>query len=246
MSSPTLFEESVQNVNNDSTKPVITPQIEKSWKNQLLEEFQQSYFHEIKKQLQSEKASNTIIYPPGNQIFNAYNHTPFDKVKVVILGQDPYHGTRQAHGLCFSVQDGIPPPPSLVNIYKEINSDLGLPIPNTGNLVKWADQGVFMLNSILTVRAHQPASHRNIGWEQFTDATIKKLSDVREGIVFLLWGKFAQEKGLLIDSAKHHILTAPHPSPYSASYGFFGCEHFSQANQLLQNQGLAEIDWSVS
>lgn len=249
---PTLFEDPPEIVRKDSSgedsssnASTVTPQIEESWKNQLQEEFQKPYFPEIKEFLLGEKQHNTTIYPPGKEIFNAYNKTGFDKVKVVILGQDPYHGKGQAHGLCFSVPDGVSPPPSLVNIFKEINNDVGIPIPKSGNLEKWAEQGVFLLNAILTVKAHQAASHRNIGWEQFTDATIKKLSEEKKGIVFLLWGKFAHEKGFLIDSAKHHILTASHPSPYSAGYGFFGCKHFSKANELLKQQGLEEIDWAI-
>ena len=249
---PTLFEDPPEIVRNESSgedsssnTSTVSPKIEDSWKNQLKEEFQESYFSEIKKFLLEEKQRNNTIYPDGELIFNAYNKTGFDEVKVVILGQDPYHGRGQAHGLCFSVPDGIPPPPSLVNIFKEINNDVGIPISKSGNLEKLAEQGVFLLNAILTVKAHQAASHRNIGWEQFTDATIKKLSEKRKGIVFLLWGKFAHEKGFLIDSAKHHILTASHPSPYSAGYGFFGCKHFSKANELLKQQDLKEIDWEI-
>lgn len=223
----------------------VNPQMEEGWKKILSEEFTKEYFLHIKEFLKKEKAAGKVIYPPGPSIFNAFNQTPFDKVKVVILGQDPYHGKGQAHGLCFSVQHGIKPPPSLVNIYKEIYSDLNLPIPNHGNLEQWAQQGVFLLNAILTVEAAKPASHRNIGWETFTDAVIKILSEQKKGLVFLLWGKFAQDKAMLIDSGKHHILTAPHPSPYSANSGFFGCKHFSKTNEILQKKGLEPVNWSL-
>lgn len=250
----TLFDDSTEIVrqsaepSGENTSPgvlTVAPKIQDDWKKQLKEEFQKPYFSDIKKFLLGEKQRNTTVYPPGNMIFNAFNKTGFYEVKVVILGQDPYHGKGQAHGLCFSVPDGVPPPPSLVNIFKEINTDVGISVPKSGNLEKWTEQGVFLLNAILTVKAHQAASHRNIGWEQFTDAAIKKLSDEREGIVFLLWGKFAREKGFLIDSAKHHILTASHPSPYSAESGFFGCRHFSKTNELLKQQGVEEIDWKI-
>ncbi|MBL4655524.1 MAG: uracil-DNA glycosylase, partial [Bacteroidia bacterium] len=177
--------------------------------------------------------------------FNAFNTTPFDKVKVVILGQDPYHGPGQAHGLCFSVQDGVKPPPSLLNIYKELHNDVGMDIPLTGNLPPWAKQGVLLLNATLTVRARKPGSHQNKGWEQFTDAIINAISDKKSGVIFLLWGKYAQDKGAVIDQVKHYVLRSPHPSPFSADRGFFGCRHFSQANQFLKNQGLEEIDWSL-
>lgn len=226
-------------------QPTVNVQIEPSWKKVLLTEFQQPYFQEIREKLKEEKKQGHTIYPPGPLIFNAFNQTPFDKVRVVILGQDPYHGPGQAHGLCFSVQDGVKPPPSLINIYKEIHSDLEIPIPNTGYLEPWAQQGVFLLNAILTVRARQPASHRNFGWEQFTDAVIQTLSEKREHLVFLLWGKFAQSKRELIDPVKHKILMAPHPSPYSANSGFFGCRHFSQANNFLKEKGYEQIDWQL-
>jgi uracil-DNA glycosylase len=226
-------------------QPTVNIQIEPSWKKALMPEFQKDYFQQVREKLKEEKKQGHTIYPPGPLIFNAFNQTPFDRVRVVILGQDPYHGPGQAHGLCFSVQDGVKPPPSLVNIYKEINSDLGIPIPNTGNLEPWARQGVFLLNAILTVRARQPASHKHLGWEQFTDAVIQTLSEKREHLVFLLWGKFAQGKRELIDPVKHLILTAPHPSPYSASYGFFGCRHFSQTNNYLKKHGEEPIDWSL-
>jgi uracil-DNA glycosylase len=222
----------------------IKPQIEETWKNALLDEFQKDYFIKLKGFLIEEKKKYTV-YPPGSQIFAAFNHTPFSSVKVVILGQDPYHGPGQAHGLCFSVPKGIPAPPSLQNIFKEINSDLGLPIPNHGNLEKWAKQGVLLLNATLTVRANQAGSHQNKGWETFTDAAIKALSDHHKGLVFILWGNYAQAKTHIIDTNKHFVLTAPHPSPLSASRGFFGCKHFSKANRLLTSIGKEPIDWSL-
>lgn len=218
--------------------------IEPSWKAVLKHEFTKPYFLQVATHLKTEKASGTTVYPPGQLIFNAFNTTPFNEVKVVILGQDPYHNPGQAHGLSFSVPDGVPPPPSLVNIYKELHTDIGLPIPKTGNLTKWAQQGVFLLNAILTVRANEPASHSKIGWMDFTDAVIKKLSAEKNGLVFLLWGKFAQEKQVLIDETKHTVLKAAHPSPFSADKGFFGCRHFSRTNEVLMKQGLAPIDWS--
>jgi uracil-DNA glycosylase len=217
--------------------------IEASWKEVLKHEFHKPYFLQVAAHLKTEKATGAVVYPPGSSIFNAFNTTPFDEVKVVILGQDPYHNPGQAHGLSFSVPDGVPPPPSLVNIYKELNKDIGLPIPKTGNLTKWAKQGVFLLNAILTVRANEPASHSKIGWMDFTDAVIRKISDEKEGVVFLLWGKFAQEKQVLIDETKHSVLKAAHPSPFSADKGFFGCKHFSKTNQLLTARGLEAIDW---
>lgn len=223
----------------------INPEIQEEWLEVLKDEFQKDYFKNIKHFLMEEKKNGQTIYPPGPLMFNAFNRTPFSKVKVVILGQDPYHGPGQAHGLCFSVQDGITPPPSLKNIYKELQADLGLPIPNSGNLEKWADRGVLLLNAFLSVRKKTPASHSKIGWEQFTNAVIKKLSDEREGIIFLLWGRFAQNKAELIDGSKHHILKAAHPSPFSAHNGFFGCKHFSKSNELLKQQGKEPIDWSL-
>jgi uracil-DNA glycosylase len=218
--------------------------IEERWKQVLSEEFDKPYFSILTETLRSEKASGRLIYPPGNLIFNAFNRTPFERVKVVILGQDPYHGPGQAHGLCFSVQRGIKPPPSLLNIYKELRSDLGITI-NTehGDLTRWADQGVLMLNASLTVRAHEPNSHSNIGWSNFTDAVISQLSSQKNGLVFILWGRFAQDKRVLIDGTKHHLLTAAHPSPFSADKGFFGCRHFSKTNELLIASGLDPIDW---
>lgn len=222
----------------------IDPKIEDSWKAVLADEFNQPYFLELKEFLTEERKQYTI-YPPGNLIFNAFNKTPFPKVKVVILGQDPYHGPGQAHGLCFSVPLGIPQPPSLVNIFKEIQLDLGIPIPKHGNLEKWAEQGVLLLNATLTVRANQAGSHQKQGWEQFTDHVIRTLSINKTGLVFLLWGRYAQAKESLIDTSKHFILKAPHPSPLSAHSGFLGCKHFSKTNELLRDQLLTEIDWRV-
>lgn len=219
--------------------------IEESWKQVLAHEFGKQYFTILTETLRSEKAAGKQIYPPGNLIFNAFNRTPFEKVKVVILGQDPYHGPGQAHGLCFSVQPGIKPPPSLLNIYKELRSDLGIAVnPGYGDLTKWADQGVLMLNASLTVRANEPNSHANIGWTNFTDAVIQLLSEKKHGLVFLLWGRFAQEKRALIDGTKHFLLTAAHPSPFSADKGFFGCRHFSKTNELPIREGKDPIDWN--
>ena len=223
----------------------VNPQIEESWKEVLASEFDNSYFMELKEFLTEEKAKYTV-YPPGSKIFNAFQLTPFNEVKVVILGQDPYHGPGQAHGLCFSVPPGIVPPPSLVNIFKEIEKDQGIPVPAGGNLEKWAHQGVLLLNATLTVRANQPGSHQKKGWENFTHAVISKLSEKRVGLIFLLWGKFAQEKESLIDTNKHYILKAAHPSPFSAYNGFFGCRHFSKTNEILRKHGLQEIDWNLN
>jgi uracil-DNA glycosylase len=220
-------------------------QLEDSWKQVLAEEFEKPYFLELKRFLQEEKASGKTIYPPGSLIFNAFNSTPFEKVKVVIIGQDPYHGPSQAHGLCFSVQNGIKPPPSLVNIYKELHDDTGFTIPNHGCLQAWTEQGVFLLNAILTVEANKPASHQKKGWEEFTNTAIHKLSELREGIIFLLWGAFAQQKSALIDDRKHIILKAAHPSPFSAYNGFFGCKHFSKVNEILQKEGKDPINWQI-
>lgn len=218
--------------------------IERSWKTVLKEEFEKTYFQQIVMHLKTERASGKIIYPAGSNIFNAFDKTPFTNLKVVLLGQDPYHNPNQAMGLSFSVPEGINPPPSLVNIYKELNADIGMKIPSTGDLTKWAEQGVLLLNAILTVRANEPASHSKLGWMNFTDAIIKKISDEKKGIVFLLWGRFAQDKQILIDATKHHILKAAHPSPFSADKGFFGCRHFSKTNELLTKQGLSPIDWN--
>lgn len=220
-------------------------EIEASWKAALNEEFDKEYFKNLVAFLKSEKQSGQIIYPPGNRIFAAFNNTPFDKVKVVILGQDPYHGPGQANGLCFSVSDGVRQPPSLQNIFKELNVDTGMPIPITGNLEPWTKQGVLLLNAMLTVRANAPASHQKAGWELFTDAAIRALSEKREGIVFILWGRFAQGKEVLIDTFKHYILKAAHPSPFSAYNGFFGCKHFTQTNNILAQQNKTPIDWRV-
>jgi uracil-DNA glycosylase len=220
--------------------------IEDSWKKVLKEEFTKSYFQQIVTFLKTEKAAGKTIYPPGPLIFNAFNQTPFTKVKVVIIGQDPYHGPGQAHGLSFSVQNGVKPPPSLVNIFKEVQSDIGVAMPQGyGNLTKWAEQGVLLLNAALTVRANEPFSHANFGWADFTNAVIQKISDEKKGIVFLLWGKFAQEKQNLIDETKHVVLKAAHPSPFSADKGFFGCKHFSKTNDILVKQGAAPIDWKL-
>lgn len=219
--------------------------IEASWKEILHDEFEKPYFQNIPDHLKTEKAQGKIIYPPGSLIFNAFNTTPFDKVKVVILGQDPYHGPNQAHGLCFSVQNGVPPPPSLVNIFKELKDDIGMSIPNHGNLTKWAGQGVFLLNASLTVRAGEPMSHSKIGWATFTDSVIQTISAKKQHVVFLLWGKFAQDKRVLIDETKHLVLRAAHPSPLSAHNGFFGCKHFSKANEYLMNKGISPVDWAL-
>jgi len=218
--------------------------IDASWKQILRHEFTKPYFLQVVTHLKTEKATGAVVYPSGSLIFNAFNKTPFDQVKVVILGQDPYHGRGQAHGLSFSVPDGLPSPPSLGNIYKELHKDIGMPIPATGNLSKWAAQGVLLLNAVLTVRANEPASHAKIGWMDFTDAVIRKISDEKKGVIFLLWGKFAQEKQVLIDETKHYVLKASHPSPFSADKGFFGCKHFSRTNELLMMQGLDAIDWN--
>ena len=225
-------------------KPKV--KIEESWLAALQAEFEQPYFAEIKQYLVKEKQAGQKIYPPGSLIFNAFNSTPFDKVKVVILGQDPYHGPHQAMGLSFSVPDGIPVPPSLVNIFREINQDLGLPIPASGNLQSWANQGVLLLNASLTVRAHNANSHKNIGWHTFTDAVIRKLSAERDGLVFLLWGGFAKKKASLVDAMKHHVLQSGHPSPLSANRGYwFGNKHFSRTNELLEKEGKTPINWGI-
>lgn len=219
--------------------------IEPGWKQALKNEFDRPYFQQVVTFLKIERAQGKTIYPPGSLIFNAFDKTPYDKVKVVIIGQDPYHGDGQAHGLSFSVQPGVKPPPSLVNIYKELQTDIGMPIPTSGNLDHWAEQGVLLLNAALTVRANEPASHAKIGWADFTNAVISKLSDDKSGVIFLLWGRFAHEKQPLIDETRHFVLKAAHPSPFSADKGFFGCKHFSKTNELLSRQGLDPIDWSV-
>lgn len=217
-------------------------QIEESWKEALIPEFSKDYFIRLTDFVRKEY-HETTVYPPGKLIFNAFNLCPFDKVKVVIIGQDPYHGPGQAHGLCFSVNDGIQPPPSLVNIFKEINSDMGKPIPQSGNLTRWAEQGVLLLNATLTVRAHQAGSHQRRGWEEFTDAVIRKLAEEKSNLVFILWGSYAQKKGAFIDRNKHLVLTSVHPSPLSAYNGFFGNHHFSLANDYLVKNGKTAIDW---
>lgn len=222
----------------------INPIIEKSWLKILEKEFNADYFISLKNFLTEEKKSYKI-FPPGSLIFSAFNHTPFDDVKVVIIGQDPYHGVGQANGLCFSVSDCIPKPPSLKNIFKEINQDLGVPIPKGGNLEPWTKQGVFLLNATLTVRENTAGSHQNKGWEMFTDAVIKKLSESKSGLIFLLWGNFARAKKSLIDTTKHHVLESAHPSPFSAYNGFFGCKHFSKVNEILLSQNKKTIDWKI-
>ena len=223
---------------------VKKPDIETRWYEVLKEEFESPYFAEIKRFLIEEKKQH-IVFPPSQLIFNAFYLTPFDKVKVVILGQDPYHNIGQAHGLAFSVPDNIQKPPSLQNIFKELNEDLGIPIPANGNLEKWAKEGVLLLNASLTVRAHNAASHAKIGWQRFTDAAIKALSEQKQNLVFLLWGNYAIAKENLIDSNKHLILKTVHPSPLSASRGFFGCKHFSKTNEYLIKNNITPIDWSL-
>jgi uracil-DNA glycosylase len=222
----------------------IQPVIENSWKQELSAEFHSEYFFELKSFLLEEKKKFTI-FPPGSEIFAAFNYTPFDHVKVVILGQDPYHGPGQANGLCFSVKTSVSKPPSLQNIFKELNSDLGIPIPSYGNLEKWAKQGVLLLNATLTVRANQAGSHQNKGWEYFTDAAIKRLSEKKQNLVFILWGKYAQAKQSLIDPFRHFIIKSAHPSPFSAERGFFGSKPFSKCNSYLKEKGLTEIDWNL-
>ncbi|MCF0206121.1 MAG: uracil-DNA glycosylase [Bacteroidales bacterium] len=219
-------------------------QIEDSWYARLQAEFDSEYFSNLKSFLLEEK-KNHVVYPAGSLIFNAFNSTPFDKVKVVILGQDPYHTPGFAHGLCFSVQYGVQIPKSLQNIYKELNSDIGFRIPNHGNLTAWAAQGVFLLNATLTVRAHEAGSHQRQGWEQFTDSVISALSEYKSNVVFLLWGNYAREKAKLIDHTKHLVLTAAHPSPLSAYNGFFGCKHFSQTNDYLKSHSITPVNWAL-
>ncbi len=216
--------------------------IEPSWKEALKEEFDKSYFKNLVEFVRSEYQSQKV-YPPGKLIFSAFDHTPFDKVKVVLIGQDPYHGAGQAHGLSFSVPEGIAQPPSLKNIFKELNTDLGIPIAKSGNLERWADQGILLLNATLTVRASQAGSHQKKGWEEFTDAAIRKLSEEKENLVFILWGAYAQKKGSIIDMEKHFIIKSPHPSPFSAYNGFFGSKPFSKTNSYLKSLGKEEIIW---
>ncbi len=219
--------------------------LEPSWLAQLGDEFQQPYMQQLRTFLKAEKAAGKRIFPNGDEFFSAFSHTPLDAVKVVILGQDPYHGEGQAHGLCFSVRPGIKVPPSLQNIYKEINADLGLPIPAHGYLSSWAKQGVLLLNSVLSVECAMAASHQGKGWETFTDRVIEVINARREGVVFMLWGSYAQRKGAIIDDKRHCVLKAPHPSPLSAHRGFFGCGHFSEANCYLEARGETPIDWSL-
>ncbi|MFZ4740548.1 MAG: uracil-DNA glycosylase [Bacteroidales bacterium] len=222
----------------------MSVKINESWKKILSNEFESDYFIQLKNFLVEEKKSHTI-YPPGKQIFAAFDLTPFDEVKVVILGQDPYHGAGQACGLCFSVQDGVKPPPSLQNIFKELENDVGVKISTNGNLEKWAKQGVLLLNATLTVRANIAGSHQNKGWEIFTDNVIKALSEQKEGLIFILWGNYAQAKETLINTKKHYVLKAAHPSPFSVYRGFFGCKHFSKTNDLLRQMGQTEINWKL-
>ena len=220
--------------------------INDSWKQVLKEEFEKPYFDQIVNFLKTEKAAGKTIYPAGSNIFNAFNKTPFDEVKMVILGQDPYHGFGQAHGLSFSVLPGLKIPPSLQNIFKEIKADIGVENPpNFGDLTHWAEQGILLLNAALTVRDGEPMSHAKIGWAQFTDAVIKTISDKKENVIFLLWGKFAQDKQVLINTDSHYILKAAHPSPLSAHNGFFGCKHFSKTNEILVKHGENPIDWKL-
>lgn len=218
--------------------------IDPSWHAVLREEFDKEYFEKLIAFIKKEYAA-TKIYPEGKNIFRAFELCPFDEVKVVILGQDPYHGPRQANGLCFSVNDGIPLPPSLQNIYKEIETDIGVQMPKTGNLDNWSRQGVFLLNATLTVRANKAGSHQHQGWEEFTDAVVKVISEKKEHVVFLLWGRYAQEKGSMIDRTKHCVLTAAHPSPFSAYNGFFGCKHFSKTNEYLASLDKKPVDWAA-
>lgn len=222
----------------------MTVKIEESWRRELQQEFDQPYFAELASYLHAEKAAGKIVFPPGPQIFRAFELCPFDDVKVVILGQDPYHNYGQAMGLSFSVPDGVPAPPSLKNIFKEIESDLGIHMSGRPNLEHWAEQGVLLLNAVLTVRAGEAASHSGKGWEKFTDAVIKAISDKQQGVVFMLWGNYAKSKAQLIDSTRHTVLQAAHPSPL-AKGAFFGCRHFSQANAALLNQGKTPIDWQI-
>lgn len=213
-----------------------------SWKKILSAEFDKNYFQSLAHFLRKEKQEHTV-YPPGKEIFAAFDHCAFDEAKVVIIGQDPYHGPDQANGLCFSVREGLRMPPSLKNIFKEIKEDLGKEIPEHGDLSRWAEQGVLLLNATLTVRARQPGSHQRKGWEEFTDAVIARLNEEREGLVFILWGAYAQKKGAIIDEQRHYVLKAAHPSPYSADKGFFGCKHFSKANAWLEKQGKTPVEW---
>jgi uracil-DNA glycosylase len=218
--------------------------LEPSWKARLRDEFRQPYMTGLRRFLVERKQAGAVVYPPGPLIFNALDSTPFEAVKVVILGQDPYHGPGQAHGLCFSVRDGVDLPPSLLNIYREIQDDLGVSAPASGNLQDWADQGVLLLNAVLTVERGRAGAHQGKGWERFTDRIVQELNDGREGLVFMLWGSYAMKKGTAIERGRHLVLTAPHPSPLSAHRGFFGCRHFSQANRWLEQRGMTPIRWA--
>lgn len=235
-------------VQSNLLQPIVeSPQqtTPKTWKEALRGEREMSYFKELLSYIEEERKRGQTIYPPASEVFSAMQYTDFSAVKVVILGQDPYHGPQQAHGLCFSVRRGIPAPPSLVNIFKELQSDLGCTIPKHGNLESWADQGVLLLNSVLTVKAGTPGSHANKGWEKFTDKVISIVNDQREHVVFLLWGAYAHKKGQIIDQNKHLVLKAAHPSPFSAYNGFFGCKHFSKANEYLLSHGLEAVKWQI-
>ena len=224
----------------------MDPRIEASWKAKIGSEFDQPYMQDLRAFLVREKQSGKQIFPPGSLWFEAFNRTPFDKVRVVILGQDPYHGPGQAHGLCFSVQSGVKLPPSLINIYKELVSDVGITLPTSGDLGPWADQGVLLLNATLTVEAFNAGSHQKKGWEEFTDIAIQRLNQEREGLVFMLWGSYAQKKGQSIDASRHLVLRAPHPSPLSAHRGFLGCRHFSQTNDYFLSRGQDPINWQIA
>jgi uracil-DNA glycosylase len=228
---------------NDDVQPSI--QLEPSWKAHIGDYLLRPDMRELAGFLRQRKAAGAHVFPPGPQMFAAFDATPFEQVKVVILGQDPYHGSGQAHGLSFSVMPGVPVPPSLLNIYKEIESDLGIPRPDHGCLLPWAQRGVLLLNAVLTVEEGKPGSHQKRGWEGFTDHVVDTLNREREGLVFLLWGSYAQQKGKVIDTGRHRVLKAPHPSPLSAHRGFLGCQHFSTANQYLDRRGLGRIDWSL-
>jgi len=223
----------------------MQPRMHESWLAVLGDELEQPYMTDLRSFLVAEVEAGRRFYPPADRVFNALSLTPFDDVRVVILGQDPYHGAGQAMGLCFSVPAGVRPPPSLQNIHAELESDLGLARPATGDLTPWAERGVLLLNAVLTVSPGKPASHAGKGWERFTDRAIAALSEHREGVVFLLWGRHAQQKGAVVDASRHHVLTAAHPSPFSAANGFFGCRHFSRANALLAEGGQAPVDWSL-
>ena len=227
------------------SEAVVSPEPELSWRTVLSTEREKTYFKNILAFIEKERAAGKQIFPKNSEVFNALHLTPLKEVKVVILGQDPYHGPGQAHGLSFSVKPGVAFPPSLENIFKELQDDLGLPRPAHGCLEKWAKQGVLLLNAVLTVEAHKPQSHSQLGWQQFTDQVVRVLNESRQGLVFLLWGASAQQKGSIIDRTKHTVLTAPHPSPLSAHRGFLGCKHFSRTNEILQRQGLRPIDWSL-